>query len=536
VLTEGAQSLNYLFLTSSKSPSKESVDMEPSDEVQEDLLDYDYSLEGDLSSEATDWNPMIDVVPGLPVLDLQDENEETPAPTTALPQPQNRPSVFYSPDASSVVDHPLPQTKSGRSIDIPKPVLLGAVCVLLLLLVWAAWPGNDTEEVGETARVLPEEAAPKVDHELLLETARKFRQGSEDEALVAAKAAAKALPDHWEAQFLLGRALMRNGAWQDAQFALKRAQKLLPERVGPHRSLVEILLEQKLNRAAARAARRALSRHGTDARLYLLLARAELGDRRLREAAEALEMSVQITPGIKGAWHLLGNVRALQGQHKEAMHAFKKALVLEPGIAEAYVGLGRSLMALGEGGDAVAMLAKGLVYAPGAHELRYALGRVLMNEGKIQSAIPHLESFVDAVPDHWQGTFSLGLGYARMGQWDPAKKWFIAARALRPQNAIIEYNLAMVLAQLGEIGQSAKALASAVSLRYSLWEAHCGRARILHRLGRYTDAEASYAEAMKLNSKLVVARSVLAAGIQTGLGHMLQGLPCTNTRFLDIRL
>ncbi|HIA03774.1 MAG TPA: tetratricopeptide repeat protein [Myxococcales bacterium] len=158
-----------------------------------------------------------------------------------------------------------------------------------------------------------------------------------------------------------------------------------------------------------------------------------------------------------------------------------------------------------------------------------------MIESKLQSAVPYLESFVDSVPNHWKGVFTLGLTYLRLGRLKAAQTAFVTARRLRPKNAIIEFNRAMVLVRLGEVRKAAEALTTAVELRYSLWEAHCERARILHRLGRYADAEAGYAEAVKLNPKLVVAKAVLASGTQTGMGYMFQGLPCSSVRYLDIR-
>jgi tetratricopeptide (TPR) repeat protein len=290
-----------------------------------------------------------------------------------------------------------------------------------------------------------------------------------------------------------------------------------------------------MNRPAANAARRALNRHGTDAQLYLLLARAEKADRRLPEAAEALEMAVQIEARMKHAWPLLGTVRALQHRHKEAITAFQKAIELQNDNADAYVGLGRSLLALGEGGDAVTTLARGLVFAPQARALRYALGRVLLLEGKFKSALPHLESFVDGQPNHWKGLFTLGLAYAQSGRQTLAKPLFDRALNLKPKNAVIHFNSAMTLMAMGNDAAAAVALESAVQLQYSLWQAHCERARVLHRLQRYDDAGASYAQAVKLNPELVVAKAALASGPKSAMAHMIAGLACSPNRYLDIR-
>ncbi|HIA05000.1 MAG TPA: tetratricopeptide repeat protein, partial [Myxococcales bacterium] len=375
VIADGAQSLNYLFLTSGSIESTDADLAADSDAEQDNVLDYDYSLEGDFNPEVPEWDPMQSPILSSPPPEGVVDADAESGPR--LPQPDNRPSLFYAPDAA-LVEHSAVSTHRKQSIDISQLVRIAAALLLLVLGMWAVWPDDGGDDANEHRQQQVKEEAPKVDPELLLETARKFSSGSVHEALIAARAAVEALPDHWEAQFLFGRSLMRDGAWKEAQASLVRAQQLLPERVEPHRGLVEILLQQKLNRPAAQAARRALTFHGTDARLYLLLARAEMGDRRLSEAQEALEMAVQLTPNIKHAWHLLGQVHAWQGRHKKAVTAFKSALKFEPEIADSYVGLGRSLLALGEGGDAITTLSNGLLYAPKAFELRYALGRILM--------------------------------------------------------------------------------------------------------------------------------------------------------------
>lgn len=71
------------------------------------------------------------------------------------------------------------------------------------------------------------------------------------------------------------------------------------------------------------------------------------------EAERALLTSIELDPGLKEAYNLLGYCRYRTGRHYEAIAAFEKAVSLDPGSGIDYANIASNLRALGLNGPAI---------------------------------------------------------------------------------------------------------------------------------------------------------------------------------------
>jgi len=447
-----------------------------------------------------------------------------------LPRPAP-PALLFAPDAAMPV---APDATVEEEEGPGRGYLVAAAIIVAGVVAWGLAGDQLLDQQGAETTDETLTATTPLSPEQLLEKAREAADGPPREAVAAARAAAEALPENGDAQVLLARAHIRAGSYNDANRALERAQLLLPETAEPTRLGVRLLLDKGLNGPAAIAARKALNEHGTDAPLYVLLARALLADRKVDEAIEALATATQLDGDSAEAFSLLGEAHFQKGAYVKAREAYKRAVELRPRSAPAYVGLGKTLMALGRGGDAADMLVHGLTFAPDSQELHYAVGRVLVRDGRDEDANVHLQTYVSKYPDDWRGYFSLGLSQLRRGANEPAAQSFRNAATRRPNQAEIQYDLGVALTRTNKPDAALAAFSEAIKLRYGLWEAHCERAKLQHARNALADARSGYEQALKLNGNCALAKSVLDTKLASSMGRMHLGLPCASKPELDV--
>lgn len=185
------------------------------------------------------------------------------------------------------------------------------------------------------------------------------------------------------------------------------------------------------------------------------------------KAAELLLQVLETQPRNFDALHLLGLIRATQGEHAQAVELFKKALSvtsnhgplqfnlakalsesgrdaealahhrkatrLAPDHAEAWLNYGKSLVSLDRPQDALAAFGKALEINPGYAQAHNNQGLVLSDLGQTQAAIACFERAIAAQPNLPDGHWNLALQHLKLhhysAAWDGFEyRWQMDAR------------------------------------------------------------------------------------------------------------
>lgn len=443
------------------------------------------------------------------------------------------PPVFFSPDSDVLHDVRLPDS-AGEPADSGRGYVMAVGMLLLAAIAYGAVLYQDKDQPDPMRPPPPPAPVVVVDPEAALEAARQAAMDQPAPALAAALSAATLNPTVAEAHVLLAQAQLRSSQFEAAAQSLEKAEGLAPEDPGPRRVLVQMLMDQGQHARASAAATTGLVRYSADAALHLLFARSLLAERKQDEASEALVTATQLNPDNPDAWYLLGELRAGQQRWRDSADCYRRAAERRPSFAAAYVGLAKSLLALGQGGQTVELLVAGLRFAPDSKELLFAIGRLQLKDGRLAEALPRLLVYTKRFADDWRGHFSLGLLQLRSGRPVQAAEAFSRAIAIRPNQPLVHYDLGLALRASGELEAAHKAFSEAVALEFSMWQAHCQRAVVDHRLRRHDRARQGFQQTASLNTGCALASAMAGVDMADGMAQMLLGLPCTADPDLDV--
>lgn len=180
------------------------------------------------------------------------------------------------------------------------------------------------------------------------------------------------------------------------------------------------------------AARRALAaKPAESAGMYLLLASAELSAEKADRAIETCERAIDSGFGTAPIYFTLGEARHQRMELGESIAAFEKAVELDPTAAESIAAFALSSLTTEQ----------------------YASLRNL------------LATYVQSHPDSLNTLYSLGVMYARDGETEKARDYFLRANVLAPGQAQIQYNLALVYQQEGKANEAREAMAQFRALK-----------------------------------------------------------------------
>lgn len=110
-----------------------------------------------------------------------------------------------------------------------------------------------------------------------------------------------------------------------------------------------------------------------------------VANRYYREAQERFKQSTEGEPN-PGAYYLMGNAYADQGNHKEAVDAYIKCLSWDPNNPSAHKNLAFSLMELGQRDAALAETARAIALSPQDYQLYYNKGAIELQLNRLAEA------------------------------------------------------------------------------------------------------------------------------------------------------
>jgi adenylate cyclase len=219
------------------------------------------------------------------------------------------------------------------------------------------------------------------------------------------------------------------------------------------------------------------------------------------------QRALEIDPRYALAWALIAICQSalrVRGVSEDpGLAAAERALALDPTLAEAHCAKARVLSELGRYDEAFIEFEQSLRLDPDSSEVRYNFGRACFQRGLYEAALEHferaaqldegsyaslafvaqicqalgrddearnaafrgmqiIEREVAARPDNALAlSFGVGL-LIQLGEMQRAREWISRTLIVEPDDAIIHYNLACNLAQLGECEQALDQLERAV--------------------------------------------------------------------------
>ena len=198
------------------------------------------------------------------------------------------------------------------------------------------------------AKFLPLEKRRSIADALVLLALILNRRGAEQGALETVKRAAKISPEHFDAQFTLGRALFGAGEPEAAVAAFRSANKIKPDD-GRALFFLATALESAGDFSGALAAYQDLVLKKPEAAEgylglgVLLLKRDSKTERGIRE----LKVAVSIDPTLYEAQVSLGRALVLRNRPEESLQYLKKAAALAPTNPEPHYQLALAYRRLG---------------------------------------------------------------------------------------------------------------------------------------------------------------------------------------------
>jgi tetratricopeptide (TPR) repeat protein len=193
---------------------------------------------------------------------------------------------------------------------------------------------------------------------------------------------------------------------------------------------------------------------------------------RFEEAEEHLTAAIAIVPASPKARGIRGQVRLAQGRYHEAGRDLRAALRLEPRSARWEMGLARVLAETGQLEAAEAAFQRVVAREPERADAHALLGATLVRRGRSEEAI---------------------ASYRRALALEPSLRDALGVKGL----ARVHGQLAGVLASRGEREAALEELERAIRLAPGEAGFYAGRAELLGRLGRESEAAAAYREALR---------------------------------------
>lgn len=259
----------------------------------------------------------------------------------------------------------------------------------------------------------------------------RLDQGREPEAITLWRQALELRDDLPDAWFDLGNALFRHQQLQEARACYGRVLALNPDHVGVLINLSSMALQAGDGATALASAERALALQ-----------------------ADSPEAACNVASALRQAKRL-----------EEAETMARRALNLNPQLVQA-----TSLLAgiLHERGDAVAAethLRQALAQSGSPCSIHLALGHLLRLQNRLQEAIAHYQQALALDASLAEGWSGLAHCHFELHDTTRAIDAYRRQEVLRPHEALVAYNLGVVLKHQGDLVAAAAAYAEALRLK-----------------------------------------------------------------------
>ncbi|MFH1038853.1 MAG: tetratricopeptide repeat protein, partial [PVC group bacterium] len=247
----------------------------------------------------------------------------------------------------------------------------------------------------------------------------------------------------------LGTYYSQQGDMDRARAEFEKALQLEPYRPEAHYNLANILFKLGDLSAAEKAYEEAIRRNPfyESAHLALAMLYEQRGEE--EKARQKYREIIQNLPSSTRAYLGLSKLLIANGRAEEAVEILNKAVSISPDLPEFYLFLGAAHEKSGDPTAAVAALEKGTKSVPGDGRLHLELGwRLGALPAERERSLFHLQEAVRLMPENAVAYLLLGDFYYRSGDRAGARRAWLTARELKPDDPEIEKRLKVAAGSL----------------------------------------------------------------------------------------
>ncbi len=196
------------------------------------------------------------------------------------------------------------------------------------------------------------------------------------------------------------------------------------------------------------------------------------------EIAKRSLKALELAPDLAEAYATKGFAFSLKDDYAGAETAFTRAVTLDPNLYEAHYYWGNTCFSQGKLQEAADHLYDAMAASPQDLQAPGLLIQVLGDLGRFEEMTHIAGVTVDNAlrkferdPTNVRACLGASFGYFRMGKIDAVKRQIAKAKALDPEDSIINYNMACLYSLIGEKKEALHFLTRAVNrgMRHRAW-------------------------------------------------------------------
>jgi tetratricopeptide (TPR) repeat protein len=218
----------------------------------------------------------------------------------------------------------------------------------------------------------------------------------------------------------------------------------------------------------------------------------------LAEAERLYLEMIAIAPANFAPRHMLGIIRAQQGQNTEALKLIGSALKINPNAPEILLNYGNVLKALGRLGEALASYDKALAIRPDYAGVWNNRGTVLHTLKRLDDALASFDRALTFKHDYVDGLCNRGNALYDLKRFDEALASYDRALAIKPNDIELLYHRGNTLLELKLYEEALASCDRALEFGPDNIDMLCCRGIALSRLGRFPETLACYDRVLEI--------------------------------------
>jgi tetratricopeptide (TPR) repeat protein len=220
-------------------------------------------------------------------------------------------------------------------------------------------------------------------------------------------------------------------------------------------------------------------------RAHFYLGLALNGDRRYRDALDALSIALDLDPDHLQSLVAVGDAYLKLGDISEAQASYYSALKYRPEYSAALDGLARVYEAQADNDQAIEYFLRAISSNRGFAPAYTHLGDLYLRVKKFEEAVDLLEEAVQVRPDFAAGLNRLSLAYGRLGLINEAIATIQKALEIEPHNAEHPATLGQLALEQGSLSAAENAFRNSLELDEAQPHGLYGLAEVARRRGQY---------------------------------------------------
>ncbi|UCD75582.1 MAG: tetratricopeptide repeat protein [Phycisphaerales bacterium] len=310
-------------------------------------------------------------------------------------------------------------------------------------------------------------------------------------------------PKHGDALNLLGVLCGQTGRWDESLKLLRRAVGVRPEHPQSRYNLGNVLRQLGRNAEALAQYEAAVNAAAEYAPAHFNRGLTLWDLQRPEEALDAFNRVLEIDSHHAEARAALAEVLLNRGDVEGAARQWRWLVEADPSKAAHRIDLGIALHRMGRLDDAIEQFRSATELQPRLAATWCNLGASLRIAGRSSEAIDALEKAIELDPALVAAHTNIAAANMALKQLPRAIKACRAALQLAPRDASVHSTAARALVEGGELAMAEEHLRIALGLEPQSPALHTEMGDLLRKLGRFEEAEAAYAQALRLDSSAV---------------------------------